>query len=49
MQMLQVGRKHHLENAVENCAYLCNITKFSDWNAVNSETEQSRQIQELTI
>lgn len=34
MQMLQVGKKHHLENAVENCACLCNIIKCSDWNAV---------------
>ena len=49
MQMLQVGKKHHLENAVENCTYLYNITKCSDWNAVTFETEKSWQIQELTI
>ena len=33
--MWHVEKNHHLENAVENCPYVCNITKCSDWIECN--------------
>ena len=57
MQMLQGGKKHHLEKSsrklhisFSNASMPSNIlTNCSDWKAVTFESEKSWQIQELTI